>query len=402
MRLLLVTSHFYPENFKCNDMAFELVRRGHEVTVLAPIPDYPQGRYYDGYGVFRRRKETVNGVDVIRTVIIPRGKGSKTRIALNYLSHTLFSSISALRLAFSKRKFDAVIVHETSPVLIAIPAVILKKIRKIPMHFWILDLWPESLEAAGGITNRTVLNLFGSLSRWLYKNSDTLLTGSKGYRESINRFGDFDNRITYFPNWVEYVLEHPKKMAVPDFPEGFNVLIAGNMGDAQDLPHLMDAARRLDGKGINFILAGDGRKRRWVEDYIAANRLTNVHPIGSFPLEAMPSLFAKADLLLMALTDNPVFALTIPGRLQAYMSSGKPIAAMINGEAARLIEDADCGWTVPAGASSRLAELLLKLSTTDKTRLTQKGNNARLYAQNHFRFSQNIDHLEHLLRNPTK
>lgn len=226
MRLLIVTSHFYPENFKCNDMAFELVRKGHEVTVLTPIPDYPQGRYYDGYGIFRRRRETVNGVNVIRTVIIPRGNGSKTRIAINYLSHTLFSSIRALRLAFSKRKFDAVIVHETSPVLIAIPAVILKKIRKIPMHFWILDLWPESLEAAGGIRNRTVLNLFGRLSRWLYKNSDTLLTGSKGYRESINRFGDFDNRITYFPNWVEDALEHHRRVVVPDFPEGFNVLIA--------------------------------------------------------------------------------------------------------------------------------------------------------------------------------
>jgi putative glycosyltransferase len=393
MRLLIVTSHFYPENFKCNDMAFELARRGHEVTIMAPIPDYPQGRYFEGYGIFKRRREMVNGVDVIRTFVIPRRDGGAIRIALNYLSHTLFSSIRALRLAFSKRKFDAVIVHETSPVLIAIPAVIFKKIRKIPLHFWILDLWPESLEAAGGIKNRKVINFFGNITRWLYRNSDTLLTGSKGYRKSINRLGKFDDKIIYFPNWVEDVLEHPRKVTVPDLPEGFNVLIAGNMGDAQDLPHVMEAARRLDGKGINFILAGGGRKKGWVEDYIDSNRLTNVHLIGSFPLQAMPSLFAKANVLFMALKDTEVFSLTVPSRLQAYMAAGKPVVAMINGEGADLINEVGCGWNIPAESPEKLSDLLLELSKTDPSILIEKGEKGKKFCSVHFNFKQCMDNL---------
>lgn len=396
MKLLIVTSHFYPENFKCNDMAFELAKRGHDVTVLAPIPDYPQGRYYEGYGLFKKQRERLNGVDVIRTVVIPRRNGGGVRIAMNYLSHTFFSTLRALRLAFSGKKFDAVIVHETSPVLIAIPAVIFKKIRKIPLHFWILDLWPESLSAAGGVKNGKVLGFFRRLTAWLYRNSDTLLIGSKGYRKSIRRLGDFKAKIEYFPNWVEEVLENPVKMDVPDLPEGFNIMIAGNMGDAQDLPHVLDAARRLDGKGVNFVFVGDGRKKAFLDEYVAEHRLSNVYCIGRQPLEAMPSLFAKADVLFMALKDSEVFSLTVPSRIQAYMSAGKPIVAMINGEGAELIRDVDCGWSVNAESSEELAVIIEKISKMDPSILAEKGKKGLEYSRVHFNFSRSIDHLERI------
>ncbi len=266
MRILLVTSHFYWENFKANDMAFELAARGHAVTVLPPIPDYPQGRYYKGYGLFKKRHETVNGVEVIRTIVTPRRDGSAKWLIPNYFTHTFFSTLRGLWLGI-RRKFDAVLVHETSPVMIGIPGMIVKRLQKIPMLFWVLDLWPESVSAASGIKSKWILKPLAKLTNMLYRHSDRILISSKGFRKSINGMGDYADRIEFFPNWVDADLKSTGDCSIPEFPEGFNVLFAGNIGDAQDMPHILEAAKELKGSGINFILVGDGRKKAWAEAY---------------------------------------------------------------------------------------------------------------------------------------
>lgn len=397
MKILIVTQYFYPENFKCNDMAFELQKRGHDVVVMTAIPNYPKGEFYNGYGVFKKRKEVVHGVEVYRSLLIPRGKGGGLRLALNYLSYTLFSSIKALRLGITK-EFDAIIVHEPSPILVGVPAIIVKKLQKIPLHFWVLDLWPESLTAAGGITNKSVLGLFEKLTKWIYRNSETLLIGSKGYRQSITKKGDFDNKILYFPNWVEESLVNPKSVSVPEFPKGFNIVVAGNMGDAQDLPHVLNAMLLLKDKPINIVFIGDGRKKEFVENFALEHSLQKqIICLGRYPLEMMPSFFSKADVLFMALKNEPIFSLTVPSRIQAYMSAGKPVVAMINGEGADLIREAQCGWTIPAEDSNALANLFNKLCDMDKSILLEKGMNGKRYSENNFKFSKCIDNLESCL-----
>ncbi len=398
MKILIVTPHFYPENFKCNEMAFELKNRGHEVTVMTAIPDYPYGKFFDGYGILKKRKEIINGVEVRRSLVIPRGKGKPFRLAVNYLSYTFFATFKSLWIAFAN-KYDIVIVHETSPIMVGIPGVIVKKIQKIPMLFWVLDLWPESLTAAGGIENKLIIKPFDRLTRWIYRNSDKLLIGSKGYRKSINQKGDFNSKIQYFPNWVEESLADSISYDVPTLPDGFNVMIAGNMGDAQDIPHVMEAALLLKGQNINFIFVGDGRKKEYVESFVKKNSLEKqVFCFGRFPLEAMPSLFSQADVLFMALTGAPIFSLTVPSRLQAYMSSGKPVVAMINGEGADLIKEADCGWSVRAEDSESLANLLRELSQEDKTVLNKKGINGKIFSEKHFNFHKCMDNIEAIIR----
>ena len=397
MKILIVTQYFYPENFKCNDMAFELQRRGHDVTVMTAIPNYPQGVFFEGYGIFRKRKEVINGVKVHRSFLVPRGKGGGLRLALNYLSYTLFASIKAFWFGLTK-KYDAIIVHEPSPILVGVPAVIIKKMKNIPLHFWVLDLWPESLTAAGGITNKSILGLFEKITRWIYKHSDTLLIGSKGYRQSIVQKGDFDNKIKYFPNWVEESLVENKSISIPTFPNGFNIVVAGNMGDAQDLPHVLDAMLLLKGKPINIIFIGDGRKKEYVVNFAVEHSLQKqIICLGRYPLEMMPSFFSKADVLFMALKNEPIFALTVPSRIQAYMSAGKPIVAMINGEGADLISEAHCGWSVPAEDSKALATLLLEVSVLENSVLKDKGINGKKYSEKNFRFSACIDNLERSL-----
>lgn len=399
MRILLVTSHFYPENFKANDLAFDLANRGHEVTVLTPIPDYPEGKFYNGYGLFKRRKERINGVTVYRSLIIPRHNGTAVWLALNYLSYTFFSILWAFYLGI-RRKYDSVIVHETSPIMVGIPAVIVKKMHKIPMHFWVLDLWPESLSAAGGIKSKWILGLFNKLTKWIYNNCDTILIGSKGYRTSIEQKGNFSKKIHYFPNWVEPSLrQNTPPLDLPKLPDGFNVVIAGNMGDAQDLPHILDAALRLKNTIINFIFIGDGRKKEYVTSFVAENDLfAQVHCLGRYPLESMPHFFAQADVLLFALKDKEIFSLTCPSRLQAYMSAGKPIVAMINGEGVDIINEAQCGWAVPSESSDQLAELLLRLSShTSNDILQEKGLNGQRYSEQYFNFDRCMDNLSEVL-----
>lgn len=405
MRILIVTPHFYPESFKCNDMAFDLAQRGHAVHVMTAIPDYPKGRFFEGYGVFKRRQEIIQNVKVYRSLIIPRGNGSPIRLAVNYISYTFFAVFQALRLGIAQ-KYDAILVHQLSPVMVGIPAVIVKKIQKIPIYFWVLDLWPESLSAAGGIENKWVLGLFGKLTKWLYRNSEKILVSSKGFRTSICRKGDFDNKIVFFPNWVDEAINTKlpvRNAGFPRLPDGFIVMFAGNMGDAQDLPAVMEAARLLKDKlDLHFVFVGDGRKRDWVEDFIIKYGLEQtVCCAGRFPLESMPLFFEKADVLFLSLKDTEIFKLTVPARLQAYMSAGKPIVAMLNGEGAQVIAEADCGYSVGAGDSHGLAALLAELSKTDKTILQEKGRNGQEYSKRHYCFEKCMDNLNAIME-PSK
>lgn len=398
-RVLIVSPHFYPEDFKCNEVAFELAFRGYDVTALSDIPNYPVGKFYKGYGYLRRRRETINGVKVIRTGMIPRGSGSGFRLALNYLSFAITACIRALFMAVFNR-YDTVIVHQLSPLTVGLPALIIKKIRpKTKLLFWVLDLWPESLEVAGGIKNPMILGIFEQLAKICYRNSDKILMSSKGFKESICSKGDFAHKLEYFPNWADGALNSKSDYKLPDLPNGFNVMFAGNVGEAQDFEHTLEAFRLLHEQGIeniHLVIVGDGRKKRWVDEYIAEHQLSKmVHCVGRHPLNSMSLFFEQADVLYLALKDSPIFNLTCPAKLQAYMSIGKPVLAMMNGEGANIISEALCGMSVNAGDSESLSKMLIRISSLSKEELTKMGECGKDYCQKTFSFDKNMRNLEY-------
>ena len=397
-RILLVTQYFYPENFKCNDIAFEMQRRGYEVTVLTAIPNYPQGKFFDGYGLFKRRTEVINGVKVIRGFVVPRGKGGKILLSLNYLSYLVSSCIIAIYLAL-KYKYDAVFVHQVSPVTIGVAATLIKKMQKIPMYFWVLDLWPESLTAAIGLKNRYILGFFSKMVQWFYSNSDKILISSKGFERSICEKGDFASKIIYFPNWVDSALTANADVETPTVPNGFIAMFTGNIGESQDFGTVLNAAEQLkDNSDIHFVIVGNGRARGWVEEQIAQRNLSaTVHCVGSYPLEAMPATFAKADVLFAALKDDPIFALTVPAKIQAYMSAGKPIITMINGETKELIDSIGCGIAIPAGDDETFAESVLQLANMSLSKRAEIGEKGRKFADKHFNFATQMTLLEKIV-----
>lgn len=397
--ILIISPHFHPANFKCNDVAFELARQGHKVTVLSDIPNYPKGEFYDGYGYFKRRREVVDGVEIIRTGVIPRGKGGGVMLALNYLSFALTACIRACFMALSHR-YDTILVHQTSPVTVGIPAVIIKKMQKrARLLFWVLDLWPESLQAAGGINNKYILGVFEGVAKMCYRNADRILISSRGFRKSICDKGDFADKLTYFPNWAEEALTAVQDYKLPDMPEGFKVMFAGNIGEAQDFDNTLAAAKLLaDRKDIHFILVGDGRKRPWVEEYIKNNALQDtVHWVGRHPLESMGKFFEQADVLYFALKDSLIFNLTCPAKVQAYMSAGKPVLAMLNGEGADIVKEAGCGLAVPASDSEALAKTIEDMAAMPKEELQRMGQAGKEYCSQHFAFRSNMDILNELL-----
>lgn len=398
-RILLVTQYFQPENFKCNDIAFELQRRGHDVTVLTAIPNYPKGKYFDGYGVFKRRTEVVDGVKIIRGFVVPRGKGGKILLSLNYLSYLFSSSLIALYLALRYR-YDAVFVHEVSPVTIGVAATLVKKMQRIPMYFWVLDLWPESLTAAIGLRNRYILGFFSKMVQWFYRNSDKILISSKGFASSICEKGDFADKIVYFPNWVDGALTVKSDVPTPEVPAGFVAMFTGNIGESQDFGTVLDAAERLKSrKDIHFVIVGDGRAKEWLEKQIVERELSQtVHCVGSYPLAAMPATFAKADVLFAALKDEAIFAITVPAKIQAYMSSGKPIVTMINGEAKLLIEEVGCGIAVEAGDGKAFAEAIATIADMTQAEREKIGEKGRSFAARNFDFATQMTLLEEIMR----
>lgn len=401
MRILLVTQYFYPENFKSNDIAIELTKKGHEVTVLTGLPNYPEGKIYQNYGFFKRSKEYHKGANVIRTWLVPRGKGSGIRLFLNYFSWAFFASFRALSLSFQK-KFDVVLVHEPSPITQGFPAIIVKKIQKIPLHFWVLDLWPESLTSAGGIKNKYVLTIFSKLVKYIYNNSDKILISSKGFKESILAKGDYIEKLVYFPNWAEdTILNGSIDYPIPNLPEGFKIIFTGNIGVAQDVNSIIETALILKEKiNIHFIFIGDGRNKEELENFVHKNNLNNtVHFLGRFPIDAMKTFFNQADVLLVSLKDELIFNVTVPAKLQAYLCTEKPILGMLNGEGAKIINDANCGLSVNAGDSIKLAEKVLELYEMSDNKRKILGANGFKYFEENFTMGKCIDNLETILNN---
>jgi glycosyltransferase involved in cell wall biosynthesis len=388
MKILIVTQYFWPEAFRINDVALGLRECGHDVSVLTGLPNYPEGRLFSGYGALGPAQETFHGIPVSRVPLIPRGGGGGFRLALNYVSFALSASLlGPIRI---KGKFDAILVYEPSPVTVALPALLLKWLRGIPVLFWIQDLWPESLSATGAVRSGWVLSLVERLVRFIYRHSDRLLVQSRAFRGQIERLGGSATRVVYLPNSAEE-LYRPLKLA-PDAPEarimpsGFRVMFAGNIGAAQSFGTIIEAAELLRHESeIHWIVLGEGRMREWAVAEVARRRLQDrVHFLGRHPVEAMPRFFALADVLLVTLKRDPLFSLTIPSKLQSYLACGKPIVASLDGEGAAVLREAGAGKVCPAEDARALADAVLQLHGLPAREREALGAKGRAYFEAEF------------------
>ncbi len=399
MRILLVTQYFYPEVFKSNDLAFELARRGHHVDALVGIPNYPDGKYFKGYGLLTKRHEVVNGVNVYRCFQTPRGKGG-WRLPINYFTYVISGCLWVLFFFAWKKKYDCIIGHEPSPIFQAYPALLLRKLRRTPFYYWIMDLWPDAMKSGGGVKNERILHFVDKLVKGIYRNTDKILITSKRFEAPIAAKGDFKEKIIYYPNWSDDVMSMSQEYDIPKLPDGFRIMIAGNLGKSQNLEAVTEVMLGLkDIPEVKWIFVGGGSRKEWLEQFIKNNGLTErAICVGQYPFKAMPAFLRQADAMMVTLKAGfPHLEAVVPARLQTYMSAARPVLAMIGCGGADIIWESKCGYAVPAGDSAALIRIIKEKVLTNREAFDQMGKNGRAYYERNYRMDMCIDNLEKII-----
>lgn len=395
---------FWPEHFLVNELAKELSHKRHDVTVLTGLPNYPHGYLFERYSLLSGPwTESFSGCRVFRVPLLPRGKGL-FRLALNYASFILFGCLGLVRLR--KRKFDVSFVFATSPITAAIPAIVYKLFTRTPVVIWVQDLWPESLLAVRALNEKHILyKCVGLLVKWIYKHCDMILIQSPAFEKNVRKFLEGKSvPIQYVPNWFSpEVAAENKANWLKDLPAGFKICFAGNVGLAQSVETILAAAKNLcssSGKNadpVQFVIVGDGSGLEQMKHSANEQGISNIHFFGRKPVEDMPSLFSACDALLVTLSKNEIFALTVPSKVQAYLTAGRPILASLDGEGARVILEGKAGLASPAEDVDSLVSNILALKGMSVNERATMGLNGRRYFEANFTKDRIIGEIESLL-----
>ena len=398
MKILVVTNHFWPESFRINDIAIDLKKQGHEVTVLTGIPDYPEGRFYPGYGLMRKNTERYKGIKIYRVPKIPRGDGNRLRLSINYLSFALMSCITGPLKC--RKKYDVIFVFATSPITVALPAILIKKMtNSSALILWVQDLWPDSVKIAGHIESYIVLNTLRSMVKFIYDNCDVILGQSRSFVSSISRLSK-RAKIIYYPNSAEEFYRPVPNTEILRkslyLPDGFLVTFAGNIGEAQDFSTILSAAKKTSHlKVIKWIIVGDGRKASWVKSEIERRQLgETVFMMGRHEASKMPLFFGASDVLLAALKKSEIFSMTVPSKIQSYLACAKPIIAAMDGEGALVVREAKAGFSVPAQSPKKLAEAVISMYKLTGKERDSMGKNGLSFFKSNFEKKALIDKLQ--------
>ena len=395
MNVLIVTPYFFPEHLVINGLCTELVNRGHEVTVITGKPNYPDGKYFKGFGIFSKIKSIYNGAVVYRLPIIPRGKGTGFMLSLNYLSFVLVGSLFSL---FHFKKYDFSLVFAGSPITSAIPAIVHRALFGTKLYLWVFDLWPETVEGTGKLKFEFLRKSLYPLVKFIYSKSDGIYISSRYMKQSIlEKFNSSEtDLIRYFPQWAEDDF-FDKNVDVHKYaslmPDGFKIMFAGNIGYGQDMPSIIKAAQILKEYGyIKFIILGDGSEKEYLVQKVKELNLSDtIYYLGSYPVEEMANFYYHADMMLLILRDELIYSYIVPAKLQSYLASKKPVAAMINGEAADIIKRSKCGVVVNAEDYKAFAEEIIKISKTPGSYLDEMKQNGFAYYEKTFNKKMVID-----------
>lgn len=397
LKILVVTQHFYPESFRINDICFSLVKRGHEVTVLTGLPNYPEGKIYEGYRHGENREEVIQGVKVVRSSLVGRGK-SAPQFGVNYAWFAYSASQKAKTL---KSDFDVIYSFQTSPVSMVFPAITVKKEKKIPLVVNCLDQWPISVTTGPIKKDSAFYNYLKRMSIKAYSQADCITITSKAFRtyfeEELHlakeRYG-----FLYWPQYAEELFQD-----IPYEENGvFDLVYAGNIGPATNTELIVEVAALLkEYRDIHFHIVGSGMNKEACEQGVRDYELENITFYGAFPIEEMKSFYQKADAFLITMQDHPVVNSTLPGKTQSYLATGKPILGSISGECQRVIEESSCGYCANAEDLDAFYKVILKAYHNQEL-LKQMGKQGKQYYEDHFNKEKLLDRLEEILWNVVK
>jgi colanic acid biosynthesis glycosyl transferase WcaI len=402
-RVLVVCQHFWPESFRINDICDYLVEKNCEVDVLCGIPNYPKGKFFEGYGYFGKRKEIHRGVNINRVLEIPRGSNSNIRIFVNYISFPFFSLFHVPR--FLTKDYDKVFIYQLSPVLMAISGILVGKIKKTETIMYVLDLWPENLYSVLKIKNRYLRLVAESISHWHYRQANKLVVLSEKMKKKIKEITKIDdNKILVLPQVCEKIYE--KQMSDDNlrkrFENKFNILYTGNISPAQSFETIVDAAKTIKNGGIddiNWIIVGDGMSKKWLIEKVEQAGLSgDFYFEGQKPIEDIPKYFDIADLLVGCLVKSELLEATIPAKAMSYFASGRPMVLAMDGEVQELVNNIiRCGFASKTGDHLLLSQNILKIYRLSAKERVMMGEKGRGYHMKNFERDRSMLKLERFI-----
>jgi glycosyltransferase involved in cell wall biosynthesis len=394
MRILYLTQWFEPEPNIIKGLPFvrALQAEGHMVTVVTGFPNYPTGRLYPGYRLAWRRREMVEGVEILRLPLYPSHDRSSLRRSLNYLS--FFLSLLGF-LLLRRARYDLAYVYHP-PITVGLAAALTGMLRRLPFILDVQDLWPDTIAATGMAGAQGLTGLLGAACRLTYRRAEAVIAQSAGIAATLQQRGVPRDKITIIRNWA--LEEAPPIASIAPQTGPFRVIYAGNLGKAQQLGTVIEAAEMLAREGLNieFLFYGDGVEAASL--HARCEGLSNVRFMGRVPHQAMPAILAKTDALLIHLADHPLFAITIPSKVQACLAAGRPILAGIAGESAAILEASGAAKVVPPGQAAALAEAAKRLAALSPARRASMGAAGRAHYDSQFSFRTGMNRTIRLLR----
>lgn len=384
-RVLLLTQWFDPEpTFKGLVFARELISQGFDVEVVTGFPNYPGGKVYAGYKIKLIQREWIGGVQITRLPLYPNHDQSAIKRVINYAS---FAASALFYGLFIAKRADVMYAYHP-PLTVGVAASLIRWLRGTPLVYDIQDMWPDTLRVTGMLNNSRALWFVGRVCDWVYRRVDQLVVLSPGFKRLLMQRHVPQSKIEVIYNWAdESALTSPVGSLPANFPEDdrFKIVFAGNMGKAQSLDAVLDAALILQERGsrVCFVMLGGGVEVSRLKARTQALALTNVVFLPAVPMAEVGTMLAAADALLVHLRKDPLFEITIPSKTQAYMAVGKPLLMAVNGDAADLVKQSNSGLTAESENPVSLAEAAQCLADMPLDQLLFMGNRAQHFYQEH-------------------
>ncbi|MDL2324955.1 glycosyltransferase family 4 protein [Ruminococcaceae bacterium OttesenSCG-928-A16] len=404
-RLLVVSQHFWPENFRITDIVAGFTANSIEVDVLCGLPNYPKGEWFDGYKYTGPRRQTHVGAQIFRAGEIRRKGNTSLRIFLNYVSFPFFALFSLPRLA--GRKYDAVFCYETSPVLMMLPAIVYAKTHRVPLTTYVLDLWPDNLYSVLPIKNKLARGLASGVSNWFYRRSPRLIAMSDKLATHLQTVtAKKAPAIAVIPQYCEdfYAQDIEDKELQQRFAGHFNILFTGNISPAQDLDNLVKAMQLVNETepttNIQCLIVGDGMSKTQLKEIIAAHGVQKYFVFcGQQPATDIPKWTGIASALFAGLAKSDNLSLTVPAKITSYFAAGRPMLVAADAEAARVAEESGAALVSPAGDAQKLAQNILALYHKTPAARTAMGAAGRQCYQKNYKRSNLLAQLKQFIFN---
>ena len=402
MRILFLTQWFDPEPmFKGLAFAMALRERGHEVEILTGFPNYPDGKVYPGYRIRPFLREVMEGIPVLRVPLYPSHDASAIRRTANYATFALSAATIG---AAAVKPADVMYVYHP-PATVALPAIMIHGMRQIPFVYDIQDLWPDTLTATGMMNNRFLLGLVDRWCRMVYRAASKIVVLSPGFKDVLVHRSVPEEKIEVIYNWCDegQIPKTPRNESLAKelgFSGRFNVLFAGTMGKAQDLEAVLDAAGRIGSRipEVQFIFVGGGIEVDRLQEIARKRRLNNVLFLPRRPVSEIGEVLNLADVLLVHLKDEPLFRITIPSKIQAYLAVGRAVLVGVRGDAADLVRAAGAGIDCQPENPESISEAVEKLYRMPRTLLDEMGDRGRRYYREKMSLSAGVSRFEEVFQ----